>query len=60
MENDTELPVQVTIPSVKEGVTVIMASTGEVPVLVSGYACKMVPVPLAGIPIEGNPLFSQL
>ena len=45
-------PVQGTPPLVKVGVTVIVAVTGDVPVLMAVNAA-ILPVPLANNPIEG-------
>ena len=51
-------PVQGTPPLVKVGVTVIVAVTGDVPVLMAVNAA-ILPVPLAPSPIEGV-LLTQL
>ena len=45
-------PLQPTEPFVKRGVTVIVAVTGEIPVL-TAVKLAMSPVPLAPRPIEG-------
>jgi hypothetical protein len=45
-------PLQPTEPFVKRGVTVIVAVTGEIPVL-TAVKLAMSPVPLAARPIEG-------
>ena len=52
MVNTWAVPRHVTDPNVYSGVTVIVATTGEVPALAAAKAA-MLPVPLAASPIEG-------
>ena len=58
MVNVLEVPTQLTPPLVKVGVTVIVAITGVVVVLLATKV-GIFPVPLAAIPIDGA-LFTQL
>ena len=58
MVNVCGIPVQVTPPLVKLGVTVIVAVTGAEPVF-AAMKEAMLPVPLEGSPIEAL-LFVQL
>ena len=58
IEKDLGVPVHVRPPLVYEGVTVIVAVTGDVPALTAAKEA-MSPDPLANNPIEGV-LFTQL